>query len=74
MAVLEDRHHHPGSESRPTKGSGSCVSSEGFGEAGGSRRWVLADDGITTTYHAILVVEHMSEWLFPGWGRVVASM
>ena len=42
---------------------------EGFGEAGGSRRWVLADDGITTTYRAFLVVEHMSEWLFPGGGE-----
>jgi len=42
---------------------------EGFGEAGGSRRWVLADDGTTTTYHAFLVVEHMSEWLFPGGGE-----
>ena len=42
---------------------------EGFGESGGSRRFVVADDGTATTFHAVLVVEHMSEWLFPGGGE-----
>jgi hypothetical protein len=43
---------------------------EGFGESGGtSRRWVAADNGHSITYHSILAIEHMSEWLFPGGGE-----
>ena len=42
---------------------------EGFGEQGGSRRWVAADDGHTVVYHSILAIEHMSEWMFPGGGE-----
>ncbi len=42
---------------------------EGFGETGGSRRWVAADNGHTVTFHSILAIEHMSEWLFPGGGE-----
>jgi len=60
-----------GGPSRPGAGEGRrrVRLQEGFGARGGGRRWVLADDGVATTYHAVLVVEHMSEWVYPGAGE-----